>query len=72
MQLKAKMKASYVTDFGNQNKGVKLTAVTGDSEENKTFSKYTPNATLEMTINNPAALDFFVAGDEYYLTFDKA
>lgn len=51
---------------------VKMTAVTGGSEENMDFNKYTPSGNFEMYVDNPKAKDFFVVGDEYYLDFTKA
>lgn len=69
--LLAKMKVSQVTDFGNNNKESRLSAVHGDSEENKTFSLYTPRAEVVMMVNNPNAVDFFKAGEEVYVSFSK-
>lgn len=71
-KLLAKFKVGSVTDFGNSNIEANLSAVTNTSEENKTFSIYTPNATVKMHITNPEALDFFEAGEEYICTFVKA
>ena len=42
------------------------------TEENKRFTKSTPNGTLEMTVDNPPAQEFFVLGKTYYLDFSKA
>jgi len=69
--LLAKLKVGSVTDFGNNNVEANLSAVTNDSPENKTFSIYTPNASLKIHITNPDALDFFQAGQEYICTFEK-
>lgn len=71
MNIKAKMKCESVlkTEFGEE---VKLTAVSSGSEENKTFSKYTPSANHSMTITNPDALGAFAPGKSYYLTFEEA
>lgn len=63
------MKVGSVVDYGNQNIEANLTAVTGNSEENKTYSMYTPRADMKIHITNPDALDFFKAGKEYVLTF---
>lgn len=71
-KLLAKFKVGSVTDFGNSNIEANLSAVTNTSEENKTFSIYTPSATVKMHITNPNALDFFEAGEEYICTFTKA
>lgn len=40
--------------------------------ENSQFWQATPNGQCWMQINNPAAFDYFVEGQEYYLTFDRA
>lgn len=55
------------------NKQVTLTAVVSGSEENKSFSKYTPSGIVQMAVSyDTPASDFFVQGESYYLTFDKA
>jgi len=69
--LLAKFKVGSVVDFGNNNKEANLSAVTATSEENKSFSIYTPSASLKIHITNPDALDFFEAGSEYVATFTK-
>jgi len=69
--LLAKFKVGSVTNFGNNNVEANLSAVTNDSEENKTFSIYTPNASLKMHITNPDALEFFEPGCEYIAEFRK-
>lgn len=47
---------------------VRLLAVTSGSEENKSFSKYTPSGTIELFVSNPDAI--FEEG-EYYIDFTK-
>lgn len=42
----------------------------GDGKDNETWSKYTPNGKLEMTITNPDAIGQFEIGRAYFLTFD--
>lgn len=69
--LLAKFKVGSVTNFGNNNIEAKLSAVTNDSEENKSFSIYTPNAHVDIHITNPEALDFFEAGAQYTCEFKK-
>jgi len=69
--LLAKFKVGSVQDFGNNNVEANLSAVTNDSPENKTFSIYTPNATVKMHITNPDALKFFEPGAEYTAEFKK-
>jgi len=70
--LLAKFKVGSVTDYGNNNVEANLSAVINNSEENKTFSIYTPNASVKIHITNPDALDFFEAGQEYICKFEKA
>lgn len=68
----AKFKVGSVTDFANNNNEVKMTPVVGGSDENKSFSQYTPSGDIRLMINNPDTIGFFVAGQEYYVTFSKA
>lgn len=70
--LQAKFKVGSVTNFGNNNVEANLSAVVNDSEENKSFSIYTPSASVKIHITNPDALDFFEAGKEYVATFTKS
>lgn len=67
----AKFKVGSVTDFGNNNQEVKMTPVTTGSEENKSFSLYTPSGDCRLHITNPGALDFFHAADKVYVEFKK-
>lgn len=40
--------------------------------ENASWSKYTPQGKLEMTVTNPAAVAAFEIGKSYYLDFTPA
>jgi hypothetical protein len=71
MTVKAKFKCESVTKFGAQ-EDVKLTPVTGGSDENKSFSKYTPSGKLELSITNEALFGHFQPGQEYYLEINAA
>jgi len=42
------------------------------SGENASWSKYTPNGKMEMTVTNPAAIAAFEMGKAYYLDFTPA
>lgn len=53
-----------------KNEVVKLAAVTGD--ENKPWSQYTPQASVELHITNPAAVAQFTVGATYYVDFTPA
>lgn len=70
--LLAKFKVGSIVNYGNNNVEANLSAVTNTSEENKTFSIYTPNASVKIHITNPDALDFFEPGQEYTCEFKKA
>lgn len=68
----AKFKVGSVTNFGNNNEGVNMSPVIGDSNENKSFSLYTPSGKIEMHITNPEAIGFFQPSKEYYVEFKEA
>lgn len=75
MSVKAKFKCWGVEQpaEGYENTTVTLQAVTYGSEENKSFSKYTPSGTVTLSISpETQAHDYFKPGKEYYLTFDEA
>ena len=66
---------SVVEDGAPDNKyaeQVTLNAVYGDSEENKSYADATPNASVQMTINNKAAWGSFSPGKDYYVKFEEA
>lgn len=51
-----------------EQKQVSLSAVTTGTDENKSFSKFTPAAVLSMAISyETPACNFFEVGKEYYL-----
>ncbi len=82
MKIKAKMFCASVTRSGGQEDAagnrtfqetVELSAVTyGDNDENKSFSKWTPTASVSMMITNPDAQGAFEPGKEYYVNFAEA
>jgi len=66
-KVKAKFVCESVHDFGTS-KTVQLRAVTSGSEENKSFAKYTPSGSLQLSIDNGTdAGNLFVPRAEYYL-----
>lgn len=67
MSVRAKFRCN-----GNTNGVVSLLAVTQGSEENKAFWNATPAGSISLSISNPAALDKFEAGEEYYVDFTPA
>lgn len=73
MNVKAKMQCVSVLPTSDNQKVVNLLAVVSDSEENKSFSRWTPSANLEMIISNETpAGEYFKTGKEYFLTFEEA
>lgn len=73
MKVRAKFKCdSNEPKEGDQHQ-VKLSAVMGGSEENKSFSRWTPVANVEMWISDETpAGNLFEQGKEYYLDFTAA
>ncbi len=77
MSVRAKMKVMAITPFAANEPGaacaeVRLMPVYGDSPENKSWSRYTPNGECRMTITNPEAIDAFVLGKDYFVDFTPA
>jgi hypothetical protein len=71
-QVIAKFKCNSVLNYEGS-KTATLNAVCSTSDENKDFTKYTPNGRLEISIMNDAvASSFFEPGKEYYLDFTQA
>ncbi len=75
MSVVAKFRVSSIEDFG-YSRQIKLRAVyegaLGENEENKRFTKATPDGEVKMTVDNPYASEQFQVGDEWYLHFNKA
>jgi hypothetical protein len=65
---------SVLLHMAGQDKGetVELIPVYGDSEENKSFSKYTPSGKLTLTITNENLFGFYQPGKQYYLDVQPA
>jgi hypothetical protein len=70
MSVIAKFSCSHITDFGNS-KEVNLQPVINGSEENKSFSLYTPSGSIKLNITNPDAFSQFEVGKEYLITFEE-
>lgn len=51
---------------------VVLSAVTGNSDENKQWAKYTPVAQFTIQIDNPDAMNKLSRGHEFYVDFTPA
>lgn len=51
---------------------ITLNPVTGISEENKSFFKWTPGGQIQLSTINPQAAEQFVVGKEFYVDFTPA
>ena len=67
MKIRAKFKCLSVTSYDTGSEEVHLQPVTSGSDENKTWSKYTPSGSLKMVISADGAVGCIKAGREYYL-----
>ena len=73
-QVRAKFVCTGIKDSPEyENKTVYFSPVISGSEENKSFSKYTPAGSAQLTISyETEASNFFEDGKEYYLDFTQA
>lgn len=69
--IQAKMRCESITNWEEQ-EDVTFRAVTGTSEENKFWSKYTPSGTLSLSITNEHIFRHFQPGKEYIISIDEA
>ncbi|WP_407732624.1 hypothetical protein ACJJVG_09960 [Pseudocitrobacter faecalis] len=51
---------------------IQMSPVIADTEENKSWSNYTPGGLLQMHISNPAAFEQFEQGKEYFIDIQPA
>ena len=75
--LRAKMRVNEVIhsiepDGSVGQESVKLTAVYAEEGPNAEWSKFTPYAKFEITINNPDAFNHLSKGHEFYVDFIPA
>lgn len=74
-EMRAKMRVNRIDQLGEAQRLV-MNAVYKDgaypadgSDEDNTFAKFTPQADLNITINNPALVGKFQVGETYYVDF---
>ena len=74
MNVRAKFICTGVEDNPpSESKTVSFSPVVSGSEENKSFSKYTPSGTLQLVISyDTPACDAFERSKEYYLDITPA
>lgn len=70
--VRAKFKCNHVIKYDGGSEQAFLSVVTGGSEENKKFWKYTPGGEIKLHIDNPEAAKMFEPGCEYYINISKA
>ena len=69
-KVRAKFKCYSVEEFAGGSKTAKLSAVYSANGENAQFAHATPSGTLSISIDSQTeAVEFFKAGEEYYLDF---
>lgn len=72
MNVQAKFKCTFVQKNEGGSELVQLVPVVSGSEENKTWSKYTPTGSLSMMVTAEGAVGQFEPGKEYFLTLVPA
>jgi len=69
MNVRAKFKVESVTQY-TWGDVIKMNAIEYDgTDENASFSKFTPSGTFEMSVTNENIVGNYKAGQEYYLDF---
>jgi hypothetical protein len=72
MKVLAKFKCNSIKFIEADQQVIEASPVVSGSEENKSFSRWTPAGKLEMVISNETnAGKFFNVGEEFYLTLSK-
>lgn len=73
MAVRAKFRLNSITHYEWDSKKLQFAAQLDHTiPENEKFTKNTPCGNLEITIDNPAAVEQFVIGKCYYLDFTPA
>lgn len=70
--IQAKVKVVGKTNIKENEIKVTMQAVTSESEENKSYSKWTPTASFVMTITNEDAFTFFEVDEEFIVSFTRS
>jgi hypothetical protein len=82
-KMRAKVRVSSVNAFENSNnekvsENLTFNAVAASeypadgSDENNSYARWTPTASFEIAIQNPALFGTFAVGQEYYVDFEPA
>jgi hypothetical protein len=77
--MRAKLQITSVTKHAGGNETIKFHAVAANSyaeteglDEDNTFAKYSPSASMEILIANPALHGAFEPGQKFYVDFTPA
>lgn len=70
--MRAKLRVTSVKKTEGEQEVLEMTAVVSGSEEDNTYSKYTPSANLTMVVSNPDLLGKFSPGQKLYVDFTLA
>lgn len=76
-QMRAKMQINHIEKFG-YTETLHLNAVSKSSypedgsDEDNSYARWTPSASLSILINNPALIGVFAVGQKLYVDFTKA
>lgn len=71
-KVRAKFVVEKISKTRHGGHEIQLVPVTGDTEENKTFWKWTPAGKIEFYCINDEAVKQFEVGKEYYIDFTPA
>lgn len=73
MTVRAKFHCHFIQKAeDDSHRTIHMSPVAADTEENKTWSKYTPGGQLTMYVSNPAAFGQFEQGKEYFIDIQPA
>lgn len=69
--MQAKMKVDSVEAVGSSQR-VKMSAVTGGTNEDNSYATATPTASVDMQIDNPSLSGKIKVGQKFYVNFSLA
>ncbi|RUU99451.1 hypothetical protein EOB36_20455 [Mesorhizobium sp. M6A.T.Cr.TU.017.01.1.1] len=76
--MRAKMRLNHIDKRHNGQETLYFNPVSASkypadgSDENNTYSRFSPSGMLSLTVVNPALIGTFAEGEEFYLDFTKA
>ncbi len=72
MEVKAKMLCTVADKNEAGHIAVRFMAVTGESPEDNTYAQATPAGDMYLYVNNENVIEFFKAGEKFFVTITKA